>query len=533
MRNILHDIRRYTYCVSFFLCGTVVLSAQNDYISNSRIINEDRIDDLNGDCGLLLISKHKDLVINPVAIQKKDVQIKVDGKREDGLYEYRVIIDKDASRNPKLEVSREGNVYKTEFTSVIKPDFLIAYLIEEVTNPIRMDDQTQPNDFVTDDKLAELEFTTSIKGLQVVCPIELQAKTEQKVNPSDASIHITSVLIPIAALDEAREKMEQAKKAHDDWFALLGKDEKAAAQDANWDKLETLEQARDAAEMAYSELTHLEVYADLTNRLSIDISDLKGKMKRCYAVLELTKTDTVHVTPYDASMAEGNRLFGLRKYKEAKEVFLSAKNDKDADAGQRNAAETSIHLCDTCIHYDQLAGFALQEVIRLRKEGGTQQEAYTYISGAIGFMQQLYYINPSVFYSERIERLEKQLEKQPLYIMFTCVEWKTLQEGNALQGLEVWAYKGKQKPLPTTYNSDRKFRKIIDRQVTDFELVGITNEKGVVELEFNRAQLPTGLFFRPQNDGKTKIEYRNMQDVMLQGEGDFMHRQVRMKMYTK
>ena len=98
MRNILHDIRRCTYCVLFFLCGTVVLSAQNDYISNSRIINEDRIDDLNGDCGLLLISKHKDLVINPVAIQKKDVQIKVDGKREDGLYEYRVIIDKDASR---------------------------------------------------------------------------------------------------------------------------------------------------------------------------------------------------------------------------------------------------------------------------------------------------------------------------------------------------------------------------------------------------------------------------------------------------
>ena len=89
------------------------------------------------------------------------------------------------------------------------------------------------------------------------------------------------------------------------------------------------------------------------------------------------------------------------------------------------------------------------------------------------------------------------------------------------------------KPLPSTYNSDRKFRKIINRQVADFELIGITNEKGVVELEFNRAQLPTGLFSRPQNDGKTKIEYRNMQDVMLQGEGDFMHRQVRMKMYTK
>ena len=520
-------------CALFLLLCAFLASAQNDYISNSRVINEDRIDDLNGDCGILLISKHKDLVINPVEIAKKDVTIKIDGKREDGLYEYRVIINKDASRNPKLEVSREGNVYKTEFTSVIKPDFLLAYLIEEVTNPIRMDDQTRPNDFVPDEKQAELEFTTSIAGLQVVCPMELQAKIEQRINPSDASIHITSVLIPVTNLDKARLRMEQARKEYDDWFAMLEKDKQAAAQDANWDKLEALEQQRDAAEMAYSELTNVEVYADLTNHLSIDISDLKGKMKRCYAVLELTKTDTVHVTPYDANMAEGNRLFGQRKYKEAKGVFLSAQNDQAANAAQRDAAETSISLCDTCIYYDRLAGAALQKVIQLRREGGTQQEAYTYINGAIGFMQRLYYLNPSVFYNERIDRLEKQLEKQPLYIMFTCVEWKTLQEGAPLRGLEIWAYKGKRKPISSDYNSDRKFRKLLDKQTADFELIGMTDEKGVAELEFNRAQLPAGIFFRPRNDGKTKIEYRNMQDVMLQAEGDFTHRQIRMKMYTK
>lgn len=521
-------------CTLFFFLGcSIGLSAQNDYISNSRIINEDRIDDLNGDCGILLISKHKDLVIYPVKTEKKDFQIKVDGKREDGLYEYRVIFDKDATRNPKLEISREGNVYKTEFTSVIKPDFLIAYLIEEVTNPIRMDDQTQPSDFVTDEKLAEIEFTTSIKDLQIACPIELQAKIEQKVNPSDENIHITSVIIPVATLEAGKSKMELAQKKYKDWFAKLENDENAAAEDANWEKLEELEQKQDAAEMAYSELTNLEVYADLTNRLSINIGDLKGKMKKCYAVLELVKTDTVIVDPYDAKITEGNRLFGIRKYKDAKEIFALAKNEQGANETQRRAAQTSINLCDTCIFYDEQAGTALREVIRIRKTGGTQQEAYQYVNGAIEFIQKLYHLNPSVFYSERIDRLERQLEKQPLFIMFTCVEWKTLQEGKALQGLEIWAYKGKQRPLSSAYNSDRKFRKMLDKQTADFELIGITDEKGVVELEFNRAQLPAGIFFRPQNDGKTKIEYRNMQDVMLQAEGDFTHRQVRMKMYTK
>ena len=529
----LHYINKLICTLILFLGCTTGLFAQNDYISNSRLINEDRIDDLNGDRGILLISKHKDLVIYPVGIEKKDFRIKVDGKREDGLYEYRVIFNQDATRNPKLEVSREGNVYKTEFTNVIKPDFLIAYLIEEVTNPIRMDDQTQPSDFVTDAKLAELEFTTSIKNLQINCPIELQAKIERKNNPSDANIHITSVLIPIAVLEEAKAKMELAQKEYKDWFSKLEEDEEASGQDANWDKLEELEQKRDAIEMAYSELTNLEIYADLTNHLSINISDLKGKMKKCYAVLELVKTDTVIVAPYDAKIAEGNRLFGIRKYKEAKEIFILAKNEKGTNATQRKVAQTSINLCDSCIVYDAQAGTALREVIRIRKEGGTQQEVYKYVNGAINFIQKLYHLNPSVFYSERIDRLERQLEKQPLFIMFTCVEWKTLQEGNALQALEIWAYKGKQRPLASAYNSARKFQKLTNKQTSDFELIGITNEKGVVELEFNRAQLPNGLFFRPKDVGKTKIEYKDMQDIMLQTKGDFTHRQIRMKMYTK
>lgn len=529
----LHYINRFAYILFFFLGYAINMSAQNDYISNSRMINEDRIDDLNGDCGILLISRHSDLVIYPVEVEKKDFCIKVDGKREDGLYEYRVIFNQNATRNPKLEISREGNVYKTEFASIIKPDFLIAYFIEEVANPIRMDDQTQPSDFVTDDKMAELEFTTSIKGLQINCPIELQAKIERKDNPSDPNIHITSVLIPVTVLEEAKRRMDLAQKEYRDWFSKLEKDKKAAEQDDNWDRLEELEHKQDAIEMAYSELTNLEIYANLTNHLSINISDLKGKMKKCYAVLELVKTDTVIVDSYDAKIAEGNRLFGIRKYKEAKEIFTLAKNEKGISRIQQQTAQTSINLCDTCIFYDTQAGTALREVIRIRKKGGTQQEVYKYVNGAIDFITKLYYLNPSVFYSERIDRLERQLEKQPLFIMFTCVEWKTLEEGNALQALEIWAYKGKQRLLASAYNSDRKFQRLTNKQISNFELIGITNEKGVVELEFNRSQLPNGLFFRPKNTGKTKIEYKNMQDIMLQAEGDFMHRQIRMKMYTK
>lgn len=93
-------------CLLFCLAYVTVAQAQNNiYVTGSRSIAEDRIDDLNGACGILLISSHDDLVISSVQAEgeNKDLmQVKADGQRADGLYEYRVIFDAAASRNPKL-----------------------------------------------------------------------------------------------------------------------------------------------------------------------------------------------------------------------------------------------------------------------------------------------------------------------------------------------------------------------------------------------------------------------------------------------
>lgn len=528
---------KYFLCFCFLWEAILSLSAQNDYISNSRMVEEDRMDDLDGDCGVLLLSRHDDLVIALVQEeerqQTKQIKIFADGQREDGMYEYRVIINKDFTRNPKLEVSREGSVYHTEFTTVVRPDFLIAFLIEDVGKPIRVDDQTQPNDLRKNEKEAELEFSTTIQGLQIIVSPRLQAQIKTKTSAADASVHITSVVIPIAVLVDAKQAMLTAKETCDTWSSQLTEG-KIPNIDANWEKLEELEQKRDAAEAAYIELCNVEIYGDETNRLTIDISDLTPKAKKSYVVLPLTIEKKVYVTAAAAYMAEGARLFSTRKYAEAKEAYLQAQKAADLAPGMRASVAESITLCDTCRHYDLLGKKVIKEVLRMKREGGTQNEMAKFAFAGIEFFQQASNYNPSVFYTKCIQSLETLLSHQPLFMKFTIVEWKkTLQEGDFLSGVEIWAYFGK-KTLPLSeYSSDRKFKKCMEKQGLAFRQIGISDIDGKVEFEFDRTHLPLGIFFRPQDDNKAKIAYMSMAELQRKSQGDFMKRQFRMKMFVK
>lgn len=89
---------------------------------------------------------------------------------------------------------------------------MIAYCIEEVQNPIREEDQTKANDVHLNATEAKLEFTTTIKNLQVECQPDLEAKISSKVSPSDPNINIVTVIIPIASLTNAKKAIEDAEK---------------------------------------------------------------------------------------------------------------------------------------------------------------------------------------------------------------------------------------------------------------------------------------------------------------------------------
>ena len=80
------------------------------------------------------------------------------------------------------------------------------------------------------------------------------------------------------------------------------------------------------AQAAWDRMTMIDIYAENTNRLQIDISSLGPRSKLSYGVLLLKTVE--YVTEYSARMAEGARLFNLRKYDEARRAFSEALKQK-------------------------------------------------------------------------------------------------------------------------------------------------------------------------------------------------------------
>lgn len=527
----MNDMKRIVWMI-LMIWTTFPLWAQSEYISNSRYMDADRFEDLGGNSGLLLLSKHTDLVIS-VINSKKKASIRPNGERPDGYYEYCVIIDATDTRTPKVEVSRRGSVYKTELVQSVKPDFLIAYRLEEVLNPIRMDDQTKPNDARLNATEAELEFTTTIKNLKVKCSPKLEAKVSSQVSSSDPNITITTVVIPIVALTNAQKSIEDIHKEYTTISSKIDSNPEKAT-DAEWNKQDELEKNEQDAVNTFKELASIEIHGESTNHLSIDISDMGPRSKKCYAVLPLIIEKNVFVTQCSAFMSEGGKLFGMRKYKEARTAYENALKSRDVVINMRPAIRESITQCDTCIQYENFAAKAIKKIAEMKKMGNaTQDEVAKYASAAIEFMQMVNTYNPDEFYITRIEKMKHLLTNMPLKIKFTIVEWKTLNEGNYIPAVEVWAYHGTPSISSNAFSTDRKFKKALDKEGFNYKQMGVSSTQGIVEIELDRTNLPEGILFRPDNDSNIKIKYMSIAELLRQAHGTYMEKQFRLKMYTK
>lgn len=507
------------------------LGAQEQYISKGRYTPEDRFEDLGGGGGILLLSKHRDLVVTLTNVKPGKFKVTPNGERPDGYYEYIVSIHPGSTRTPKLEISRRGSVYKTEIVQTTKPDFLMAYKVEEVANPIRMDEQTMANDTSMDPLAAILEFTTSIQNLQVDFLPELGATVEREKSAADPNIVIIRAKISIAVLDEARKRMEELREQCrvQDVKTSVGEQPQE-----EWDKLDSLENELREMETHYAMLTTVNLYTDGSNRLSIDISGLEGRMMKCYAVLPVVIEKNVYVTECSAFMSEAARLFGMRQYKAARAAYEDAWNAKDVVPTLRPAIRESIAQCDSCLLYEHVASGAIKEIARLKKSGNaTQEEVARFASAAVEFMEMANAYNPCDFYADRIERMKKLLVGLPLKVKFTVVEWKTLSEGEYIPGVEVWAYKGDASVSSQTFSSDKRFKNIVEKEGANYVQVGTSGEGGIVEIELNRADLPKGLLFRPKEDSGIKMKYLTVNELMHQAKGTYMEKQFRLKMYKK
>ncbi len=516
---------------------SVVAMAQSQYISYERYEKADREASLDGSGGVLVLSEHGDLAITVVNANVPSIINK--GQGTSGFYEYEVVVNPNETRNPKLEVNRRGDVNRVPITASIRPNTYRAYLVKEVAKPIHLEDQTAPNDAILDSTLAEVVISSAISDLQVDCQA-LQAKgaeVKTLTNASDRSITSKSIIIPIRILREAKAAADRAEQAYNEKNHVL-EDPKAAKKlkDSFYDELDALENKMNEAQAEYNGLTNITVSAAGTNVLSIFVGDLKPRTKKVYGVAVLKVVEEKHVSVCSGFLAEGARLFTAREYANAKKAFGNALRAKDCPADLKRSINANINQCDTCALYERYALAALAQLKQVRDNGGTQEDVVRYASAGIEFLEKLTLYNDIEFYKERITRLNKIIEDQPLNIKFTFVEWLSnatgYYEGDRLDGIEVWAYSGDELPLPADYRNEKRFANLMKRN--SCQRLGTSADGGILDLTFDRKSLPTGLFIHPASENlRVKTSYIDMREVMQNSDGDFQKRQYRTKMYRE
>lgn len=536
MRNM-WIMKRFLLSLFVILAGAISAVAQS-YISYARMESEDGLADLKGAGGVMVLSKRADLVIT-VGNAKNPV-ITPRGKRDDGLYVYEVVVDKNDNPIPKIEVSKRGDIDRATFAVTTKKDFFIAYLIDEVQKPIRFEDHKQSNDMIADKNLAVVEITTAITDLVIDCPGELGAKV--KTTRRDGSVIETEIVIPIANCKKYKDSVEQLQKKVEQMTNELEADVKAGKLDEATiaerdDLIEQEQKALDEAIEKFSEVSKIIVYAKGTNKLYIDVSTLGPREKMVYGVLERTIIVKEHVSECSGFLEEGGRLFGLRQYKGARDAFAKALAAKDAPTDMLASIQSNISQCDSCMLYDRYSKGALAKIKEMRDNGnGNQADLVKFASAASEFIGQLNRYNPSEFYTSRIEKLNQMVEEMPLDIRFTIAKWvknaSGFYEDGYLGNVELWGCYTTDIPRVRDYEKDKDFIKMVSSNTAKYRRLGETAADGTLTLHLVRKDLPMAIFFRPVGYGKhINIKYLNMAEIMYQSKEEYNMRQFRMKMY--
>ncbi len=524
-------MKRFLWMICF-CCAALPFWAQTGVSELSRYPEADIFESLNGKRGILILARYSDLIIE--IPNCKDVSVLSPKKGTDGYYRYHVIIGVDDTNKPKLEVSRMGSPYRTSVLATVNnADYLVAYRMEEVSNPIRLDsDQMEASDVHFNASEAAVEILSNVLSLQAKCSPDLQATVSSEVSKADNSVLVIKIVIPLANFTAAKKNVELIETRLNELDSQMG----SLSQDApEWDEIDRLEVELDSARAVFSSMCNVELYGEGTNYLSVDISDIGPRVKKTYVVVPIVIEKEVFVTQCAALMDQGSNFFKLRKYKEAREAYVEAMNTgESAVADLKPTLQSYVNMCDSCAYYDYQYRNCYYSLLNLKKSGkATQAETAEYVLYAIYCLQQISVYNPDDYYSKTVEQLQNLLADQNLQVKFTFVEWKTLSEGNYIPDVEIWTYYGFSRISSGTFSSDKKFRRMLKAESGNFQQVGQSGTDGIAEIELDRTKLPVGILFRPREDSGIKIVYMDFEDFMRQARGTFMKKQFRVKMFTK
>lgn len=466
--------------------------AQNEFISHSRLPDEDKIMQLDGQAGFLFYSSSADLVISINNPEHFPLTVEKPRQEKDGRYVYlaKVKILYPDRRDTSFSVSRRGDASKDEFKVNLKADYAQAYLVEAVTNRIVINEQDGARSIATDAQV-QIEFTTNVTGLKVEAASGLRSELKRTKSPSGAEI--ITLNVDYNSLKEVREKYAKTQKAFDSLNHELVDVEAGDKTDEDWKRLDALEKEVQTLGGELAALAQVRIFAPGSNTLTIDISDVKNAEKRNYAVL--TMKEEVRVDAIEENKALARKAAAERQFRSAAELYRKALTFKGATHADSVYCSERAARMDTCYQLNTLANGALKKVNEMKRSGkmvdyGLAEECYIV---AISNNKSLYAITQDEEFSRRAEKIQEVYQKLGLVIEGRTVSHRLRQGVGVEQPVTGFAI----------YAVTESFMSKYMERGAHGTLLGHTGADGTFHVQVERGKYQ-GLLFVPERNGDFK-----------------------------
>lgn len=404
---------KFLFIVGALLLWMGGIQAQNVFMTIDEQVDMQRNVNLQGQASAVFVSSMGDLVIT--SNKKSDTFTQ---RQTGNTYEYEVRVDvSDGDRT--FKVMRKNTALTAEIKKIFrKKNQRYYFVVEEVENPIVLNEQSGRGEGYFEEKKACVEFTTTLEGLQVKHSPGLSCTIEH--SKSAAGAYVTSVIIDMEKFNlvrDAREKADSAFQAFDAQIMKMG-EEKQEIPDEYFETNDTLMKRAEEAEAAFSAISYLTVYTKGSNTLTISIEDLHNKDKKIYGILPLREKVEIYNRSYDQYVGSALEAEKSRKFNTAKDFYEQAAAAEDATEEEKASCRAKAAEMEECTGYWNMANQVLNKLKELKKQGGTAdygmiEECYEV---AIANYQSLYKIRNDEEFQRRAAILQKALDKLGLVV---------------------------------------------------------------------------------------------------------------------
>lgn len=491
-------MKKYIVLLSVLLlfCG---VSAQEEgpsmYADYDASLN--RSESMNGYGGIIVVSSFDDLAIQVTSGNNVDDNL-APSKRSDGQYEYLIPINLEKGSEAHFIINRRGSTTRAEFSEKrLRSDCLLGYRVKSIANPIRLSYQPNVGDMYPSATEGLVEISTAFEKLNIQVPNTLPFEVMSGKQENDESINVYKIIVPVGKIAELNKEYERKSRE----FEVLDNAliEAGNTDDPRWGELDKLEAEVAELKASIASVQQIDVSAEESNLLSIDISQMGPRSKMVVAVVPLVQTivKKEYKNPYDDYMAQAQNAYDLRKYGTAKNLYLQASQTEGITSLQSKTAQECASMMDGLSERMQTVKNCAAAWKRMQKEGNVQRHlAEDCLELAMTNLGQLYTLTHDDYYEKTKLKYEKILSDFPVVIEGN-IRVKNYNDGimqiNSLTNCEIYACSSK-KDMDGTY-------------------VGKVENDGTFHVQFERGKY-IRLLLKPQEGSPLKktIEIKLMKN---------------------